>query len=186
MPATSEPGSLLARREAAMFEECSSIARKHGHRSPQFTSRVMEQCAPMVEAIGCRMAYDAAVAEGVPRPLIDIYVCAAVKADPRWSLAPGGGANRESLAEMQDRALAAAEGHMSRWVEDMGAGPYVRSPIVDDETWASFVESLEKLRPMEDSELDACTISAQTGLDRSTMHSDTWHTSSLKQGTAKL
>jgi acyl-CoA oxidase len=186
MPASSEPDSLLARREAAMFEECSSIARKHGHRSPQFASRVLEQCAPMVEAIGCRMAYDAAVAEGVPRPLIDIYVCAAVKADPSWSLAPGGGATRESLAEMQDHAFAAAEGHMARWVEDMGAGPYVRSPIVDDERWASFVDGLEELRPMEDSGLDAFTISTQNGPDMGIMHSEALLASSFRNGAAKL
>jgi acyl-CoA oxidase len=156
-----------------MFEEYSSIVRQHGHRSSQFASRVLEQCAPMVEAIGCRMAYDAAVAEGVPRPLIDIYVCAAVKADPSWSLASGGGVTRESLAEMQDRAFASAEEHMARWVEDMGAGSYVRSPIVDDEKWASFVNGLEELRPMEDSGLAAFTISTQTDPDGGSMHSET-------------
>jgi hypothetical protein len=100
----------------------------------------------MVEAIGLRMAHEASVAEGVPGPLCDIFLAAALKADACWfsgyDVMP-----REVLADLEAKAFEAAEPEMPRWVDDMGVGDYVRAPIVDEGKWKSFVQLLEEFAP---------------------------------------
>ena len=59
--------------EQGVFGESRALAEKFGHRSQIFADHILPRSKELVEAIGHRMAYEAAVAEDVPQPLIDLY-----------------------------------------------------------------------------------------------------------------
>ena len=63
MPETPNPDLILARHEAGLFEEARKIMAdlQCEHRSETFNRAILPLCQPLVEAIGHRMAYDAAV-----------------------------------------------------------------------------------------------------------------------------
>ncbi|EIN05643.1 acyl-CoA oxidase [Punctularia strigosozonata HHB-11173 SS5] len=156
LPAPRDPTSLLAKHEAAVFAEYKDLARRVGHRSPEFSSLVLTRCRAMVEAISHRMAYEAALADRVPQTLVDLYVSQCVKADLAWYV-EAGLVTRDGAARMEAAALEAARPNMAQWVEGMGVGAYVCAPITDDRLWAEFVQSLPVHRPRSD-------IIEQTGI----------------------
>lgn len=87
------------------------------------------------------MAYDAAVAAGVDNDLIDLFVAGALKHDASWYVEHGG-FTRRAIAEMEDRAVGALMPRLDDLLEATEAGPYCQAPIVSDDTWSQFVESL--------------------------------------------
>ena len=87
------------------------------------------------------MAYDAAVAEGVPQPLIDLYEHHVVSKDIGWYL-ENGLLTRARAADMLNAAIKAAEPKMEEWVDDMGVAAYVRAPILSDSAWDKFVDGM--------------------------------------------
>lgn len=88
------------------------------------------------------MAYDAAIAEGVPQTLIDIYLCHVVKLDLAWYV-ENGLLTRTKLAKMEAEALDSAAPLMKDWVDKMEVEPYVKAPIVSDLSWTKFVQELQ-------------------------------------------
>ena len=89
------------------------------------------------------MALDAAMAEGVPQTLIDIYVAQAINHDIGWYV-ESGLVTRARVAEMENEALTAAIPKMDEWVKAMNAAPYIRAPILSDEAWEGFTSSLHE------------------------------------------
>lgn len=142
MPTAADPISFLAQHEIAVFDECHNVVQTHGHRSKVYASLVLPRSASLVEAIGARMAYDAAVAGGVPRPLVDLYVSQNIKDDLAWYV-EAGLLTRAGFAEMEDAAFETAIPLMDSYVDQMGAEAFVRAPIVSDAEWGRFVQSLE-------------------------------------------
>lgn len=140
MPASDDPTSVLARHEIRLQEECRQTA-SSGHHTAEFNSMVLPKCAQMVEAIGHRMAYDAALREGVPRALIDLYVSRAARKDLVWYV-EAGLFTRSSIDNIESAALDAILPNLAGWVSEMGAEPYVKAPIVSDDSWDKFTDSL--------------------------------------------
>ena len=104
MPPPADPNSLLARHEAGLFEELRDIIKDvPHHRSAEVNRLVLPHCQPVMEAIGHRMAYDAAVAQGVRPCLIDLYVANVVRCDPAW-YAEHAGLGRRAQQEMETKA----------------------------------------------------------------------------------
>jgi len=143
MPETANSDSLLARHEAGLFQEARTVAMSlgAGHRSEAFNRLVLPLCQPLIEAIGHRMAYDAAVKAKVDQDLIDLFVANAVKHDASWYVGHGG-LTRRSIAEMEDRAVSALFPRLEDLLEKTGAAPYCQAPIVSDEAWRIFVDEL--------------------------------------------
>ena len=75
MPPTTDPTSLITRHEAGMFEYYRRILSEMntGHRNDIFNRLFLPLFQPLVEAIGCRMAYDAGVKMNVPTELLALY-----------------------------------------------------------------------------------------------------------------
>ena len=96
----------------------------------------------MVEAIGHRMAYDAAVASGVEPCLVDLYVASVMKLDPAW-YAEHAGLGRGAQAEMESVALDAVLPRLSSLVSRLHNEPHLTAPIVSDAAWDGFVAKLE-------------------------------------------
>ena len=88
------------------------------------------------------MAYDAAVAQGVRQCLVDLYVANVVKLDAAWYVEHAG-LGRCAQQEMATRALDEVLPILGELVNEMDMFAYVNAPIVSDESWAAFVESLK-------------------------------------------
>ena len=104
---------------------------------------ILPFCLPLVEAIGHRMAYEAAIAEGVPQYLIDLYVTSVIKLDAAWYVEHAG-LGRQSQEEMEMLALDAVLPHLDSLIREMGMASHITTPIVSDERWGQFVDSMEE------------------------------------------
>lgn len=131
--------------EQGVFGESRALAEKFGHRSQIFADHILPRSKELVEAIGHRMAYEAAVAEGVPQPLIDLYQYHIVNKDIGWYI-ENGLLTRTRAADMLTAAVKAAEPKMNEWVDGMGVAAYIKAPILSDERWDQFVDSLYTFR----------------------------------------
>ncbi|TCD66582.1 hypothetical protein EIP91_001139 [Steccherinum ochraceum] len=145
MPEPADPTSLLAQHEAGLFDEARSVAMSlgTGHRSDAFNRLILPLCQPLIEAIGHRMAYEAAMAAHVDPDILKLYVANALKHDASWYVQHGGLTRRE-IADMEDRAVGNLLGRLEELLEDTGAEAYVHAPIVSDEGWNAFVDRLPR------------------------------------------
>ncbi|KAI0644435.1 acyl-CoA dehydrogenase NM domain-like protein [Trametes meyenii] len=143
MPPTSNPDSLLARHEAGLFAELRDIIKgvPH-HRSAEVNRLILPHCQPMMEAIGHRMAYDAAVAQGVRPALVDLYVANVVALDAAW-YAEHAGLGKAAQHALATRAMDAVLPVLGELVKEMDVFAYVNAPIVSDERWNEFVDGLK-------------------------------------------
>lgn len=131
--------------EKGVFEESRALSKKYGHRSQVFADYILPRSKEIVEAVGHRMAYEAAVAEGVPKPLLDLYECHIVGKDIGWYL-EAGLLTRARFADLQNAAIKSSESEMNAWVDGMGVAPYVKAPILSDATWNRFVDNMYTFR----------------------------------------
>ena len=139
VPAAQDPQSLLARHEAGVFEENRAVLASSAHpRSNEVNKLILPQCQAIIEAIGHRMAYDAAVAAGVQQPLIDLYVASCMKLDATWYI-ENAGLTRKSLTDMESKALDAVLPRLGALIKAMGVEPWITSKIISDERWNDFV-----------------------------------------------
>ncbi|KAF8919514.1 acyl-CoA oxidase [Mucidula mucida] len=145
VPQTTDSSSLIAQHEKGVFEEARALAKKYGHRSQVFADYILPRSKDIIEAIGHRMAYDAAVAEQVPQPLIDLYVCNVIQKDIGWYLETGI-LTRARAADLTNAAVKAAEPKMNDYVDGMGVAPYVKAPILAEATWNRFVDNMYTFR----------------------------------------
>ncbi|KAJ7506874.1 hypothetical protein B0H11DRAFT_2169898 [Mycena galericulata] len=133
LPGTTNPSSLLARHEAGLFAEAHAALRSLGssHRSEGFNRLVLPLAQPMVEAIGHRMAYDAAVERGINNDALDLYEAGVVKHDASWYV-EFAGLSRVSIREMEDRAIDKLLPRLGELLDWTGVEPYCVAPIVSD------------------------------------------------------
>jgi acyl-CoA oxidase len=138
-----DPTCLIARHEAGMVDECRSIMSRMdaGHRSEEFNRLILPLCQPLVEAIGHRMAYEAAVKTNVHRDLLALYEVGIINQDPSWYVEHAG-LSRQVLREMEDRAATAALPMLEKFLNETDAAPYCMSPIASDSSWGRFVDKL--------------------------------------------
>lgn len=143
MPEAADPNSLLARHEQGLYEEARTVVMGlgAGHRSEAFNRLVLPLCQPLIEAIGHRMAYDAAVKARVPQPLINLYVANAVKHDSSWYIEHAA-LTRRKIAEMEDKAASALLPELDELLESTGGKAYCHAPIVSNESWKAFLAQL--------------------------------------------
>ena len=139
VPVSTHPESLLAKHEVGLFAENLAALRSCSHhRSDDVNRLILPQCQPMIEAIGHRMACDAAVAAGVKPALIDLYVASCLKVDAAWYV-ENAGITRRALAYMETSALDAVLPDLGSLISDMGIAPWVTSKIVSDQRWQEFL-----------------------------------------------
>ncbi|EKM53857.1 uncharacterized protein PHACADRAFT_145387 [Phanerochaete carnosa HHB-10118-sp] len=143
VPAARDPKSQLARHEAGIFEECRAVlASCAHHRSNEVNKLILPQCQAIIEAMGHRMAYEAAVAAGVQQPLIDLYVASCMKLDAAWYI-ENAGVSRRVLAEMETKALDAVLPQVGQLIKAMNVEPWITSKIISDERWNSFIATCQ-------------------------------------------
>ena len=143
MPASKHPDCLLSRHEAGLLAECRGVLERAGgnHRHSSVSRLMLPRCLPLVQAIGHRMAYEAALDAGVPRPLLDLYEAGVILQDPAW-YAEHAGLQRWAQFEMEDRAITAALPHIEEYLVSTGAEPFAVSPVLTQESWEKFINDL--------------------------------------------
>ncbi|KAG1751630.1 acyl-CoA dehydrogenase NM domain-like protein [Suillus paluster] len=140
LPST-HPNDPLALHEVSLFEEATASVSSSSDFTLAFMEYVQPRCQLMVESMGHRMAYDAAVDQGVSQCLIDVYLVSAIKTDPAWYVERGM-VTRQEIARMEDAALLAALPRLEEFLAGMEVEPYVTSPIISDERWEEFSKTL--------------------------------------------
>ncbi|KAG1900146.1 uncharacterized protein F5891DRAFT_952725, partial [Suillus fuscotomentosus] len=131
----------VAMHEISSFDEATETVSS----SSDFTQASMQyaqpRCQQMVESMGHRMAYDAAVDQGVSQCLADLYIINAIKTDAAWYVEHGV-FTRKAIMHMEDAALSAALPRLDELLTAMEVEPYVSSPIISDKCWEEFRKTL--------------------------------------------
>lgn len=112
-------------------------------RSPEFNRHVLPRCRPIIEAIGHRMAFEAAKAAGVDHKVLQIYESLYVpdgsNIDSQRGDSNGMTSNfGRSVVEAYEDVLQDVIGSL----ESSEIADYVTAPIASEESWNAFVENL--------------------------------------------
>jgi acyl-CoA oxidase len=140
VPKSQDPTSLVARHEQAMIHELRQMLSEQKHRPGDINAMVLPQCLPLIEAVGQRMAIEAAEAAGVDTALVDVFRASVIERDPAWYAQHGLG--RAAQAEFRRKAIARAMLHVDRHVRALDVEAYLTAPIVSDESWDDFKRGL--------------------------------------------
>lgn len=126
-----------------LFKECRDMMAsfRNNHRDENYNRHILPLCQPLIEAIGHRMAYDAAVKAGVDANLIRLYVSGIIKHDASW-YAEHSIVGRASQRDMEERAITALLPQLESLLEGLGAAPYCTAPIATQESFKNFVDNL--------------------------------------------
>ncbi|KAG1814172.1 acyl-CoA dehydrogenase NM domain-like protein [Suillus variegatus] len=141
LPFSTHPDGPLAMHEISLFDEATETVFSSSDFTQAFMQYVQPRCQLMVESMGHRMACDAAVDQGVPQCLVDLYFINAIKTDAAWYVEHGV-FTRKAIVHMEDAALSAALPRLEELLTAMEVEPYVSSPIISDKCWEEFSKTL--------------------------------------------
>lgn len=149
LPAPTMPDCLLAKHEAGLFDEARTKLQAIGgdHRSISANNLLLPRCRPLVEAIGHRVAYEAAKEAGVDEDLLAIYEVSVINHDLSWYV-ENGLLTRDEHWENESAALTRAFDRLDGLFEKLDINsvePYITAPIASDEKWAEFYNSISSL-----------------------------------------
>jgi acyl-CoA oxidase len=143
LPASQAPDSIIAQHEAALFAEARDDLTKFGgdHRSEQFNRNILPLALPLIEALGHRMACEAAREANIDPKLVALYESGIIKEDSAWYAEKG--MSRRTQREMEAQAADALLPHLEDLVRETGAQPYSNAPMTSERLWDEFVSELE-------------------------------------------
>ena len=145
MPPPNDPSSPIARHEASLFSEARDLLQqgsKGAHRSEQFNRNILPLALPLVEAIGHRMAYEAAIDANIDSSLLNLYESGVMKQDSAWYVEQGG-LSRGIQREMEAQAVDILLPQMKDLLLASGVQPYSNAPMTSKTLWNDFVSGLE-------------------------------------------
>ncbi|KAH8669245.1 hypothetical protein BGZ61DRAFT_498083 [Ilyonectria robusta] len=148
LPAPQDPTTVLARRERQMMEAARSKLKDIGgygeHRGQAFNQHILPCCRPIAEAIGHRMAYEAARESGACPKVLRLYEHMCVGTDFRHCSSDGHvlQAIGDAAVEAYDDVLA----DMLQSLQNYEADAYTTAPIMSDQSWASFVDKMQSFK----------------------------------------
>ncbi|KAJ5384011.1 hypothetical protein N7517_001922 [Penicillium concentricum] len=145
MPPPKDPNSHFSRHETSLFSEGKALllqSAKGIHRSERFNRDILPLALPLVEAIGHRMAFEAAQEANLDLKLIDMYAIGVIKEDSAW-YAEQGGLTRRIQMEMESQAADALLPDLENIMRDSGLHAYSNAPMTSKGLWDEFVAGLE-------------------------------------------
>ncbi|KAE8165760.1 hypothetical protein BDV40DRAFT_285961 [Aspergillus tamarii] len=119
-----------------LAERCGS------HRMEEFSTRVLPRCQTLVESVGHRLAYEAALDAGVASELLDLYEAGVVLQHSGWFV-ENLTLDTETQFNMEMQAMNGILPRLKELLDATGAEPYCTAPIISDEAWTEFTRSLE-------------------------------------------
>lgn len=120
------------------------LAGTWGHRSDEFSRHLLPRAEQIVQSIGHRMVYDAAVDAGLDTRITGLYLLSTIRLDEAW-YSENAGISAAEQFEAEDAVLRAALPMLDKWLEDTGVEPYVSAPLVSKGRWEEFVGGLKVL-----------------------------------------
>ncbi|RAL13722.1 putative acyl-CoA oxidase [Aspergillus homomorphus CBS 101889] len=144
VPPPKYPDSLLAQHEAGLFAEAKASLKLIGgiHRSEAFNRTILPLALPLIQAIGYRMAMEAAIDVDIDSKLRGLYQAGVIKENSAW-FTEQGGLSRKQQQEMESQAADAVLPKLEELVERAGAQSYCTAPMSSDILWDDFVDELE-------------------------------------------
>ncbi|PPQ65120.1 hypothetical protein CVT24_003011 [Panaeolus cyanescens] len=141
-PAYHQPDSLLARHERSLISSLrQSLANAATHRDGSVDTSVLPLCQALIEAIGARMAFDAA--SGIlPEDIVNLFVASNIRKDSAW-YALNEGLDGPTQVKMETEAAKKLLPRIDTLLEMLDVQPYVVAPIVSDEKWNHYVGTLD-------------------------------------------
>ncbi|KAJ7470761.1 acyl-CoA dehydrogenase NM domain-like protein [Mycena latifolia] len=140
---TSDPNSLLAKHEAGLISELRGVlAEIKSHRSLEYDRRILPELMPLIQAIGHRIAFDAASEAKVPQCLLDLYVASCVKLDSSWYVEKLGLTRLEQRG-MEQRAIDEIYPQLEEFLNQMDVEQYITAPLISDESWECYLSTLK-------------------------------------------
>lgn len=144
MPPPKYPNSPIARHEVSLYSEARDLLQqgaKGAHRSERFNRDILPLALPLVEAVGHRMAYEAALEANIDPRLLNLYESGVVKEDSAWYVEQGG-LSREVQREMEAQATDALLPQLKDLLLASGVQPYSNAPMTSKALWNDFVSGL--------------------------------------------
>ena len=145
LPPSRHPECLLAKHETGLLDECRKIFLRSNsqYQSEEYNSLILPLSLPLVESIGYRMAYEAALEAKIHQPLLDLYEAGIVSLDPGWYI-ENVGLTRAKQHKMEFDAINAAAPNIRKYLAETGAEPFFRQiPMLSKGNWEQYVERLE-------------------------------------------
>ncbi|KAK0459243.1 uncharacterized protein EV420DRAFT_1269405, partial [Desarmillaria tabescens] len=156
IPPPKDPTSLLARHETALIEELRAlVSNPLGHRSATIQSIVLPQLPLLVEAIGHRMAFEAATQSGIDGEVMAMFIASVIKSDASWYI-ENGCLSRAEQRKMEAQAAMALLPRLEELLAWLDCDDYVTAPMVSDEMWNSHIQTLKVYhgqRPVQECDL---------------------------------
>lgn len=156
LPKPANPNSQLARYEAGLWAEARRAFTDLAggdHRSRAFNTYMLPRAQPLVRATGCRMVYDAAVAQAVGkedsedsqqqqhRQVLALFESTVVMDDLSWYV-ENEGARRADAGQRDAYAAEVLLPQLDALLEASGAAPWVTAPMVSEEACHEWILKL--------------------------------------------
>ncbi|KIK58932.1 hypothetical protein GYMLUDRAFT_1005358 [Collybiopsis luxurians FD-317 M1] len=132
---------LVSKHEDAVINEVLELLSAADNPVQTFSRHVLPRCLHIVESIGHRMAYEAAVKSDIPDCLIDMYLCHIIELDMAWYVEVGL-VSRASLSQWTEENIVKISNNIQLYTQSLEVDRYVTAPIVSDSSWNSFMEKL--------------------------------------------
>jgi hypothetical protein len=146
MPPAKDPTSYIAQHEQGLLDELHRMTKNisGGHRGEEFNRLILPRSQELVQAIGYRIAYEAAIEAGVHSELVALYEIWVILQDTSWFVQHLG-LTRERIFEIEAERLSAVLPRIDALLDDTGAEPYCTAPIISQTSWDNFLGQLETM-----------------------------------------
>ncbi|KAE9396385.1 acyl-CoA dehydrogenase NM domain-like protein [Gymnopus androsaceus JB14] len=155
VPPPRNPSSFLALHEHGIFEDMQVILKSIGgkYRSEEFNRLLLPQSVALIRSIGSRMAYEAMISAGVHPELVALYEASTISQDMAWYIEGKVVVGKKQVMQMEEAAIGEAYSKLDVLLNEIGIEPYVQAPIVSEDKWKNWVESMPVLRNKSDMEI---------------------------------
>lgn len=148
LPSSTEEGSSFSLQERGILNELQTILfqLQAEHRSDQFSRRILPRSIAFTEAIGLRMAHEAAKHQKVDPLLIELFEIGAIQKNLSWYIENSIIAKRQDVFDREDAILSQLQPRLDELLEGTGAAPYAFGAITSQATWDKFYHNLPVLK----------------------------------------
>ncbi|KJK73516.1 hypothetical protein H634G_11234 [Metarhizium anisopliae BRIP 53293] len=144
LPEPQDPLAPLAKHELGLIAEARQEMIDLGgyaeRRSAAFNN-IVPRCRRLIEAIGERMAYEAARVRGVQRELLHLYELLCIEEDLSWYTGSGV-ITRNQFFKSLVEAYKAVLPLLLQFANNTEEAAYITAPIMSDESWSIFLQTL--------------------------------------------
>ncbi|OAQ59041.1 acyloxidase [Pochonia chlamydosporia 170] len=150
LPEPRDPTMPLAVLEKGLFEEARRRVQALGgyeeHRKTSFDKHILPRSRALIEAVGSRMAYEAARDDGTHPAVLRLYECESMGADLSW-FTEHTSMSRGSFFDSISAAYEDAFPVVQTAADFDNVDKYITAPIRSEESWSEFMGTLHSFEP---------------------------------------